>query len=88
MEEGKGMCVHGIPVYVSATREGGNTKAVFYFEVMARAALELSNPHLTYHLKLVPAISKVRMSGVILVLINRKLWQDVQSIHTYINKQT
>ena len=50
MEEGKGMYVHGIPVYVLATREGRNTKAVVYFEVTARAALELSNPTLTCHL--------------------------------------
>ena len=32
MEEGKGVCVHGIPVNVSPARESRNTKGVFYFE--------------------------------------------------------
>ena len=32
MEEGKGVCVHGVPVNVSPARESRNTKGVFYFE--------------------------------------------------------
>ena len=32
MKEGKGMCLHGVFVNVSPTRESKNTKGVFYFE--------------------------------------------------------
>ena len=32
IEEGKGVCVHGIPVNVSPAKENRNSKGVFYFE--------------------------------------------------------
>ena len=31
MEEGKGVCVHGVPVNVSPARESRNTKGVFFY---------------------------------------------------------
>ena len=32
MKEGKGVCVHGIPINVSPAKESRRTKGVYYFE--------------------------------------------------------
>ena len=32
MEEGKGVCVHGIPINVSPAKESQRTKGVYYLE--------------------------------------------------------
>ena len=69
MEEGKGVCVHGIPINVSPAKESRRTKGVYYFEAKLSDG-KRSAPVVSFDVTQLEALKKAEAEQSVVTLGN------------------
>ena len=69
MEEGKGVSVHGIPIYVSPIKESTKTKGLHYFEARVSDGKKCARV-VSFETSLLAAMKKAEENKEVVVLAN------------------